>query len=42
MVWYSGSWKNAEKNGFGKLFSDNGKLIYEGDWKSNKYHNKGS
>jgi hypothetical protein len=41
MVWYSGSWKNGEKMGFGKLFSEKGKLIYEGEWKSNKHHNKG-
>ena len=34
--YYIGFWKNGLRNGKGKLFDKNGKLIYEGDWVNDK------
>jgi len=33
---YTGEWKNGVRNGIGKLFDKEGKLIYHGEWENNK------
>jgi len=30
--YYEGNWKNNKMNGFGRLYYDNGRLAYEGQW----------
>ena len=34
-------WRNNAMNGQGKLYYDNGKLAYEGQWYLNEFHGKG-
>jgi len=38
---YIGEFKNDKKDGFGILKDQNGAIIYEGQWKCNKYQGKG-
>lgn len=38
---YAGEFKNGKKDGFGILKDFDGQIIYEGNWKCNKYHGKG-
>ena len=40
--YYIGEFSDGYRAGKGKLFDKNGKLIYEGDYKLNKYHGKGA
>ena len=30
--YYEGNWRDNKMNGFGRLYYDNGKIAYEGQW----------
>lgn len=39
--YYEGEVINGHKNGFGKLFSPNDNIVYDGEWRDDKYHGFG-
>ncbi|KAL4432977.1 hypothetical protein ABPG74_005350 [Tetrahymena malaccensis] len=39
--YYIGEFLNDQINGLGEYYSHDSKLIYEGEWSSNKYHGRG-
>ena len=38
---YDGDWVEDQMDGFGSLYYKNGKLAYQGSFKSNQFHGKG-
>ena len=34
---YQGEFKNDKRHGYGISYSENGEVVYEGDWKNDDY-----
>ena len=41
-VYYDGERSNDYPHGKGKLYDENGSLIYDGEWKQGQYHGRGT
>lgn len=39
--YYVGTFTNEKRNGEGKLYDSDGKLVYSGEWQDDKKHGKG-